>query len=95
LKRPRLPVWNERFYLSNYKQFERVDPDFKMGNERYYKVRRPTTKKATNIIGNIENEFRLPTYSKAFKPSSIIGELEWKSNFTKYSKDNEFYPRAF
>lgn len=30
-----------------------------------------------NVIGNIENEFRLPTYSKAFKPTSIIGELEW------------------
>jgi len=57
-----------------------------MGNERYYKVRKNV--KESNIIGNIENEFRLPTYSKAFKPSSIIGELEWKSNFTKYSKDN-------
>lgn len=65
-----------------------------MGNERYYKVRRKTAKNL-NLIGNIENEFRLPTYSKAFKPSSVIGELEWKSNFTKFSKDNEFYPRPF
>ena len=47
------------------------------------------------MIGNIENEFRLPTYSKAFKPSSIIGELEWRSNFTKYSKDNPYLPRPF
>lgn len=66
-----------------------------MGNERYYKVRRPVKDVSAKVIGSIENEFRLPTYSKAFKPSNIIGELEWKSNFTKYSKDNEFMPRPF
>jgi len=68
-----------------------VDPDFKTGNERYYK----TYKKPAKFIGNIDQEFRIPTHSKAFKPSNIIGELEWKPNFTKYSKDNNVLPRAF
>ena len=37
----------------------------------------------------------MPTYSKAFKTSNIIGELEWAPNFTKYSKDNQFLPKDF
>jgi len=78
---------------NNHKQ-ERVDPDFKSYNERYYKVKKRAAKHV-NLIGNLENEFRLPTYSKAFKPSNIIGELEWKANFTKYSKNNDTLPRPF
>lgn len=80
--------------MNNNHRQERVDPDFKSYNERYYKVKKRTARHG-NLIGNLENEFRLPTYSKAFKPSNIIGELEWKSNFTKYSKNNETLPRPF
>ena len=47
------------------------------------------------FLGNLEGEFRLPVHSKAFKPSNIIGELEWNNNLTKFSKNNETLPRCF
>jgi len=65
-----------------------------MGNEKFYNIWWKQ-QKPLNVIGNIENEFWLPTYSKAFKPQAIIGELEWRSNFTKYSKDNPYLPWPF
>ena len=37
----------------------------------------------------------MPVNSKAFKPSNIIGELEWNNNLTKFSKNNQDLPRCF
>ena len=37
----------------------------------------------------------MPVNSKAFKPSNIIGELEWNNNLTKFSNNNPDLPRCF
>ncbi len=49
--------WDNRFYVVDDRRNERVDPDFKSGNERYYRVRRKQPKKLGNFMGNLENEF--------------------------------------
>jgi len=87
--------WDSRFYLVDSKRNERVNPDFKPGNEKFYKNTVKKRIKGLNLVGEFENEFRLPVYSKAFKPSNIIGELEWKPNFTTFSKNNASLPRSF
>ena len=86
------PEWNDRFTLKQDLRNERVNPEFKLGNARYYRVHRSGLPNSHSFVKKLK-DMRIPVTSSAFDINNVMAERMWDANLTKFSKNNPTLPK--